>query len=512
MSPERKPIKKALLSLYYKEPALDLIKVLHSLGVELYASSGTYTWLKTQKIDAQEIKDISGYPTLLGGRVKTLHPKIFSGLLYRSHHKEDLHTLQEHHVPCFDMLIVSLYPFEKVWEEGVDEQRLIEKIDVGGVALLRAGAKNFQEIWTLCSEKQYESAKQYLLSNGASSSLSERRRGAAEAFAYTSHYDTTIFTYFNTPRILHTYRSSCQNTLSLRYGENPHQKGFFHGTLSKFFHLLQGKSLSYNNLLDLDTTCELLNTLKTERPCFVIVKHGNPCGASIANTLQEAYTKAYEGDNLSAFGGVFATNTPITQDIAQHMSEIFFEVLLAPGYSPESIEIFSKKPKRILVQYSQLPHSSYSFKSILHGVLEQEVDELGDERPEDWSSPTQCLPSQEVVRDCTFAYKVVKVCRSNAIVLAKEEQILGCGTGQTSRVDALWIAIQKAKRAGLSLKGAVMASEAFFPFADCVEIAHKAGIEGVIQPGGSQRDHLSVTYCDEHQIPMIFTGKRHFKH
>ena len=409
------------------------------------------------------------------------------------------------------MLVVNLYPFEEALRAGKDEEELIEKIDIGGVALLRASAKNFSEIWVISHPNQYQEAQQWLQTQGAITTLSIRRKAALRAFYNSTNYDSHIFSYFNSPPQLPVYVQSLSTHYELRYGENPHQRATFFGDLSQFFEILQGNVLSYNNLLDLDAALELLFHLGNKQATFVIVKHSNPCGVAVDSVPKCAYEKAYTTDSLSAFGGVFATNRTLSPDIAKHMAAHFFELILAPDFSREALRIFAPYKKRKVLRLRKQPKTTYNHRSALGGILEQETDTL-HRSTERWSVSTTHKPEATTMADLRFANIVVGCARSNAIVLARDGQVLGCGTGQTSRIDALRTAIEKAARAGLPLQGAVMASEAFFPFPDCVEIAHKAGIRAIIQPGGSKNDKLSIDYCEEHGLVMVLTQQRHFKH
>lgn len=506
-----KPIRSCLLAVYNKKGLQPLAQKLQDLHVKLYATVGTCAYLQEANISATEIDQLTQYPEMLGGRVKTLHPKIFGGLLYRSQAPEDLSVLKKYQIPRFDMLIVNLYPFEAALQAGEAEEALIEKIDIGGVALLRAGAKNFKDIWVLSSPEQYAQAQTWLERQGATSTLSTRRQAALEAFHLSSHYDTQIFSYFNRPASLPVYKQSLSQHHPLRYGENPHQKANFYGSLSQTLDLYQGPALSYNNVLDIEAAFDLLRALGNQKAAFVIIKHSNPCGVGVDHRAEEAYQKAYASDSLSAFGGVFASNRPLHKTIAAHMSSLFFEAILAPDFSTEALHIFSKQKNRRVLRYYQLPAPLQSYRSALGGMLEQETDLLASTKKH-WEVPTSAKPKAACLEDLQFAYAIVACARSNAIALAKAGQLLGCGTGQTSRIDALHIAIEKAKRAGLPLQGAVMASEAFFPFPDCVEIAHQAGIKAVIQPGGSKNDKLSINYCEEQGLSMTLTHQRHFKH
>ena len=506
-----KQLRSCLLAVYDKTGLQPLAATLHGLGVKLYATSGTCAYLMERKVAATDVSSLTQYPELLGGRVKTLHPKVFGGLLYRSQEASDRAALQAYDIPRFDMLVVNLYPFEAALQAGEDEAALIEQIDIGGVALLRAAAKNFAEIWVLSSPTQYKEAQHWLEKQGAVTTLPRRRLAALRAFHCSVHYDSQIFDYFNSPPQLPVYVQSINTRVPLRYGENPHQRAAFYGNLDQNVELYQGKSLSYNNLLDVDAALELLRHLGDEKAAFVVIKHSNPCGVAIDSLPERAFEKAYSSDSLSAFGGVFATNRPLSAAVAQRMTAFFFEVLVAPDFSPEALHIFDKYKNRRLLRLHQQPNRAYSYRSALDGMLEQEMDPPV-RSTEHWSIPTTHKPDTMAMADLHFAHAVVACARSNAIVLARGGQLMGCGAGQTSRIDALQLAIEKAQRAKLSLQGAVMASEAFFPFADCVEVAHRAGIRAIIQPGGSKNDNLSIEYCETHGLVMVLTRKRHFRH
>ena len=507
----RRELCNCLIATYSKENLQPLVEQLHGLGLSLYASAGTSAYLKGLQIPSTEISELTQYPELLGGRVKTLHPKVFGGLLYRSEEPEDLHSLEKYEIPRFDLLIVDLYPFEAAVQQQEEEDSLIEKIDIGGVALLRAAAKNFHDIWVISSAHQYEEAREWLSREGALSTLEQRRSFALEAFRLSAHYDTQIFSYFNRSKAHKTYQRSILSHYPLRYGENSHQQASFYGPLDRILHQQSGQALSYNNLLDIDAAFDLLRALSSDQALFVMLKHGNPCGVGLDEEPLRAYQKAYATDRLSAFGGVFATNRRVDREIAAQLSAIFFEVILAPELTREALDILSQKKKLRILQYTQLPSPRHTYRSALGGMLEQTSD-LPLEDEASWEVVTSCHPTSAQYSSLRLAYGVVSCARSNAIVLAKDGQLLGCGAGQTSRIDALEMAIQKARRGEHDLEGAVMASEAFFPFPDCVEMAHQVGISAVIQPGGSMNDHLSVDFCETHHIPLVLSRRRHFRH
>ena len=501
-------IKNALISVYYKDGLAPVIKELKALGVKIYSTGGTQEFIEQLGATVTPVESLTSYPSILGGRVKTLHPKIFGGILSRRELASDLSQLEEYDIPEIDLVIVDLYPFEETVKSGAEEQAIIEKIDIGGISLIRAAAKNFKDVIIVPSKAQYENLLQILTTGKGASTLQQRRALAAAAFNVSSHYDSAIFNYFNkdtTP----TFKHSIQTSKTLRYGENPHQQGVFYGNLDEIFTQLNGKELSYNNLLDVDAAVSLIAEFSDTT--FAILKHNNACGLATRKKLVEAYAGALAGDPTSAFGGVLITNTPIDLETAQEVHKLFFEVIIAPAYNEQALELFKSKPNRIILQQKQTKVSSRSFRTLLNGVIEQDKD-LKTEALNDLQTVTKVAPSDSEKLDLIFANKIVKHTKSNTIVLAKNNQLLASGVGQTSRVDALKQAIVKAETFGFNLKGAVMASDAFFPFPDCVEIAHKAGVSAVIQPGGSIKDKDSIAYCDANGLSMVMTGTRHFKH
>lgn len=502
-----KPIQNALISVFHKDGLVPIVEKLHAMGTEIYSTGGTHDFIESLGIRAKKIEDLTGYPSILGGRVKTLHPKVFGGILHRGNVSQDQETLRTYDIPRFDMVIVDLYPFESTVAGGGSEDEIIEKIDIGGISLIRAASKNFHDVWVVPSMKYYNEVLTLLDKGG--SDLQDRKRFAAYGFAVSSHYDTAIFHYFNEKESLPFFRESYDTTFALRYGENPHQKAVFAGDLSKHFTQLHGKEISYNNLLDIDSALRLIHDF--EAPTFAIIKHNNACGAATRRSLKQAYTDALAGDPVSAFGGILVGNRPIDAETASEMNKLFMEVCIAPDYSPEALDLlFSKKNRIILKTHPQtLPRKQY--KSVLNGVLWQDSDTVSEDLSLMTGVTDTALTDQQA-KDLVFANKLVKHTKSNAIVLAKNEQLLGTGTGQTSRVDALKQAIAKAESFGFDLSGAVMASDAFFPFPDCVEIAHRAGITAVIHPGGSIRDQESIDFCNNHHMAMVITGNRHFKH
>lgn len=510
MTNEKKQIKRALISVYHKEGLLeDIIKTLHSEGVQLLSTGGTQTYIESLGIPCEAVEHLTGYPSILGGRVKTLHPKIFGGILARREHDEDIRQLSEYEIPTIDLVIVDLYPFEETVAAGADEAAAIEKIDIGGISLIRAAAKNFRDVTIIASEAQYERLLTLLKKNGAQTTLAERRDFAREAFAVSSGYDVAIYHYFDTGD--HTaFRAAADNALPLRYGENPHQRGTFYGRFNKLFTRLHGKQISYNNLLDIDAAVALIDEF--DEPTFAILKHNNACGVASRPTMLEAWKDALAGDPVSAFGGVLVANRTIDVDAAGEIDRIFFEVIIAPGYTKDALFVLRKKKNRIILQrWPGKAAQSSSFRSLLNGVLVQDRD-TSIQTADDLQPMTESHPTESEIADMLFANKIVKHSKSNAITLAKNKQLCANGVGQMSRVDALKQAIEKAHTFGFDLNGAVMASDAFFPFPDCVKAAGEAGITAVIQPGGSVNDELSVDYCNAHHISMVKTGTRHFKH
>lgn len=502
------PVRSALISLFYKEPAESLIAKLASSGVKIYSTGGTLDFIRNMGYQATPVEELTQYPSVFGGRVKTLHPKVFGGILYRRENQGDLQELQQYDIPPIDLVMVDLYPFEETVSKGAAQEQIIEKIDIGGISLIRAAAKNFAHTWVIASSEMYEQALQMLDSQGMQTTLEQRKQFAAHAFGVSSHYDTAIFSYLS-PDNPHTFKKSIHSHRELRYGENPHQKGYFYGELGDIFTQLHGKELSYNNLLDIDGAVALINEF--EEPTFAIIKHTNACGVASRPTIRQAYLDALASDPVSAFGGILIANRNIDADTAYHINELFFEVILAPDYQDEALEILKQKKNRIILKTKELPAAQWHFRSCLNGVLAQ-TSNSAKTLPESWKVVTEKAPGEKAVEDMLFANKIIKHIKSNAIVLAANKQLLASGTGQTSRVDALKQAIVKAGEFNHLLKGSVMASDAFFPFADCVEIAHQAGIAAVIQPGGSVRDNDSVQYCNDNSMTMVMTAIRHFKH
>lgn len=505
-----KKITSALISVFDKSGLEPIIKALHAQNVTIYSTGGTQSFIESLDVPVQRVEDLTSYPSILGGRVKTLHPKIFGGILNRRDLHEDQAQIAEYEIPEIDLVIVDLYPFEATVASGAEETEIIEKIDIGGISLIRAAAKNFKDVVIIPSQSQYAEFLEILENGNGYTTLEQRKSFSRDAFNVSSHYDTHIFNYFNQGE-KELFKQSIQQSQILRYGENPHQKGIFHGDLDAMFDKLHGKELSYNNLLDVDAAVNLMSEFKNEAPTFAILKHNNPCGLAIRPTLKEAYVATLASDPVSAFGGILIANTTIDMATATEINELFCEVVIAPSFDADALELLKSKKNRIILVQKEVELPKRQFRTILNGVLEQDKD-LITETKENLESRTKLTPSESEINDLLFANKIVKHVKSNTIVLAKDNQLLACGTGQTSRVDALSQAIHKAQSFGFDLKGAVMSSDAFFPFPDCVEIADKAGITSVIQPGGSIKDELSINYCDEHQMSMVFTGNRHFKH
>jgi len=503
-----KKISSALISVFYKDRLDEIVRLLHDLGIKIYSTGGTFDFINNLGIKAESVESLTSYPSILGGRVKTLHPKVFGGILARRENKSDLHHLKEYEIPEIDLVIVDLYPFEKTVSSTTNEQEIIEKIDIGGISLIRAAAKNFNDVLIVPSVHQYDELIMLLKEKKGYSDLDDRKRFATKAFYVSSHYDTAIFNYFN-PEKDNVFMQSIDSSTVLRYGENPHQSGFYYGNMDEIFEQLHGKTISYNNIGDLDSAINLINEF--DETTFAILKHTNACGIASRSRLLDAWKDALAGDPVSAFGGVLVTNAKIDFETAKAVNELFFEIILAPDYDEKGLEVLKTKKNRIILCKKAYQFPSKQFRSALNGVLEQDKDGK-TETQTDLNVVTKISPNEYEKTDLLFANKVVKHTKSNAIVLVKNKQLCASGTGQTSRVDALKQSISKANEFGFDLKGAVMASDAFFPFADSVGLAHKAGITAVIQPGGSVRDQDSIDYCNEHQMSMVFTGFRHFKH
>lgn len=503
-----KKINNALISVYSKDGLVPVLNKLNELGIEMYSTGGTHRFIEEQGFNAQTIESLTSYPSILGGRVKTLHPKVFGGILARRENAEDKQQLAQYDIPSFDVIIVDLYPFEETLLTTDSSSEIIEKIDIGGISLIRAAAKNFQDVLVIPSSNLYGELLNVLESKNGSTDLEDRKYFAAQAFNISSHYDTSIFNWIN-PGSIKTFKQSQGNENVLRYGENPHQEGLFFGKLDEVFEQLHGKAISYNNLLDLDAAINLIEDF--DETTFAVIKHNNACGLASRNDLLQAWVDALAGDPVSAFGGVLVTNKVIDKATADEINKIFFEIILAPGYDKDALEVLTTKKNRIILKKKSYGFPEKQFRSLLNGVLTQDKDTT-TETAADLKCVTETAPSKQETEDLLFANKLVKHTKSNTIVLAKNKQLVGSGTGQTSRIDALKQAIEKAHNFELDLDGAVMASDAFFPFGDSVGIANKAGVTAVVQPGGSIRDKDSIAYCNEHNMAMVFTGIRHFKH
>lgn len=510
MSQEVKKIKTALVSVFHKDGLDEILAMLHADGVKFLSTGGTRSFIESLGYECDAVEDLTGYPSILGGRVKTLHPKVFGGILNRRDMEGDQQQIAQYEIPEIDLVIVDLYPFVDTVKSGADNAAIIEKIDIGGISLIRAAAKNYNDVAIVASKQQYPIIADMLREHGATTTLAERRLLAREAFGVSSGYDTAIFNYFDGEEGPTAMRVALDGEKKMRYGENPHQRGFFFGDFDAMFNQLHGKEISYNNLLDIDAAVNLISEFDAE-PAVAILKHNNACGLAQRPTVKQAWTDALAGDPVSAFGGVIITNTPVDAETAEEMNKIFFEVVIAPAYSDEALTILEQKKNRIILVQKQPLDTTRQFRSVLNGALMQERD-TKMVTPDELAVVTKRVPTAEQIADMIFANKIVKQSKSNAIVLARGGQLLASGVGQTSRVDALKQAIAKARSFGFDLKGAAMASDAFFPFADCVEIAHEAGIEAVIHPGGSIRDNDSIEYCDAHDMTMVKTGFRHFKH
>lgn len=506
---DTKKIKTALISVFYKDGLDEILELLNKDNVEFLSTGGTKSFIESLGYKCQAVEDLTGYPSILGGRVKTLHPKIFGGILNRRDNETDRQQVNQYAIPAIDLVIVDLYPFVETIASGANDAEIIEKIDIGGISLIRAAAKNYKDVIIVASKAQYNALADLLKDNGAQSDIEERRWFAKEAFSVSSAYDSAIFNYFDGNEQQSALRIAIDNVKPMRYGENPHQKGSFFGDFDKMFSQLHGKEISYNNLLDIDAAVSLISEFN--ETTFAILKHNNACGIASRTSLLDAWKDALAGDPVSAFGGVLITNAPVDAATAEEINKIFFEVIIAPSYNDDALDILKQKKNRIILAQHCKNEAKVQFRSILNGALVQERD-LKNESSEDLTQVTNRAVNPEQIDDLLFANKIVKNSKSNAIVLAKGKQLYASGIGQTSRVDALKQAIEKAQSFGFDLNGAVMASDAFFPFPDCVEIAHKAGINAVIQPGGSVRDNESIDYCNKNNIAMVTTGIRHFKH
>tara|TARA_R110000796_G_scaffold250788_4_gene380784 strand:- start:159478 stop:161010 length:1533 start_codon:yes stop_codon:yes gene_type:complete len=501
----------ALISVFHKDGLEPIVKKFQELGITIYSTGGTEKFVKDLGIDVVPVEDVTSYPSILGGRVKTLHPKVFGGILNRQDNENDQKQLAEYEIPQIDIVIVDLYPFEKTVASGASEQDIIEKIDIGGISLIRAAAKNFKDVLCVSSMEDYAEVLALISANNGTTTLEDRKRFAGKSFNVSSHYDTAIFNYFNKNQEEAVLKISETKGQVLRYGENPHQKGFFYGDFDAMFTKLHGKELSYNNLLDVDAAVNLMGEFKNDEPTFAILKHNNACGLASRSTLHQAYVDALAGDPVSAFGGVLISNKEIDKATAEEIHQLFCEVVIAPSYSTDALEILQGKKNRIILIQNDVVLPETLVRTCLNGILVQDKDYITDAIA-DLKTATITSPTTQEVEDLIFASKLCKHTKSNTIVLAKNKQLCASGTGQTSRVDALNQAIHKAQSFKFDLKGAVMASDAFFPFPDCVEIAHNSGISSVIQPGGSIKDQLSIDYCNKNGISMVMSGTRHFKH
>jgi len=509
---DSKTVKSALISVFSKEGLEPIVKKLDEQGVTIYSTGGTEKFITDLGIKVVPVEDITSYPSILGGRVKTLHPKVFGGILNRQNNESDVAEIAQYEIPQIDVVIVDLYPFEKTVASGASQQDIIEKIDIGGISLIRAAAKNFADVTCVASVDDYSEFLEIISANNGSISLKDRKRFAAKAFNVSSHYDTAIFNYFNSEEKEEVvYKASVTEGKTLRYGENPHQKGTFFGDFEAMFSKLHGKELSYNNLLDVDAAVNLMNEFKGEAPTFAVLKHNNACGLAQRDTVKQAYLDALAGDPVSAFGGVLISNTKIDVATAEEIHKLFCEVVIAPEFDAEALTILQGKKNRILLVQNDIELPTEQVRTCLNGVLVQDKDHITDAE-KDLKTVTTKEPTTQEIKDLLFASKICKHTKSNTIVFAKNNQLLASGTGQTSRVDALRQSVEKAQSFNFDLKGAVMASDAFFPFPDCVELADKAGITAVIQPGGSIKDQLSIDYCNENGLAMVMTGTRHFKH
>ncbi len=508
-----KPIKSALISVFSKDNLEPIIRKLNELGVTIYSTGGTEAFIKKHGIPVTAVEEITSYPSILDGRVKTLHPKVFGGILAR---REDSHLAQldNYEIPEIDLVIVDLYPFEETVANTSEESEIIEKIDIGGISLIRAAAKNYKDVVVVPSRNEYAMLLELLEEKKGYTDRNDRKAFAHRAFKISAHYDTAISAYFNEeePRL----NLNGQPSRTLRYGENPHQQGRFYGDLEAMFDKLNGKKLSYNNLVDIDAAVSLMKEFKDDEPTFAVLKHTNACGTATRDTVLEAWKAALAGDPISAYGGILICNKEIDLATAKEIKKLFYEVLIAPSFEEKAIKVLSKKKNgenntRVLLKIKDFTVQNKLVKSVLNGVIEQDADSK-IEAAEDFKTATKRAPSSSEIEDLVFANRCVKHLKSNTIVLARGKQLLGMGCGQTSRIDALKQAIEKAKNFGFELEGAVMASDAFFPFPDCVEVAAAAGIKAVVQPGGSIRDELSINKCDELGLSMVLTGTRHFKH
>lgn len=504
-------IQSALISVFYKDGLEPIVKKLHEQGVTLYSTGGTQSFIEALGIPVIAVESVTDYPSIFGGRVKTLHPKVFGGILHRRNHEGDLAERDQYEIPPIDLVIVDLYPFEETVSSGAAEADVIEKIDIGGIALIRGAAKNFNDVVIVPSVQYYDHLLSLLEEQDGETTLEQRKLFATRAFEVSSHYDSAIFQYMNADEKVEVFKESLGPKKTLRYGENPHQRGAFYGDLKEYFDQLHGKEISYNNLIDIEAAVQLIGEFDDKEIAFAILKHNNACGMAVAPSVAEAYERAFTADTTSAFGGILISNQRVDLAAANKINELFFEILIAPEFDENALQILKQKKNRILLIQKQNWNREQTYRSMLNGVIVQDFDAKTDSK-EDLATVTVKRPTDSQISDLLFASKLCKHSKSNTIILAKDNQLLASGVGQTSRVDALEQAIAKAQKFGFSLDGAAMASDAFFPFPDCVEIAHAAGIAAVIQPGGSIKDQLSIDYCDANDMTMVFTGFRHFKH
>lgn len=503
-------INNALISVYDKGGLDEILSLLNQLNVSFISTGGTKKYIEKLGYECESVEDVTSYPPILGGRVKTLHPKIFGGILYRRENESDKKTVKSYDIPSIDLAIVDLYPFEKTIASKASHEEIIEKIDIGGISLIRAGAKNYKDVLLVASKKQYPALLNLLNEKKNFSELDDRKWFAKEAFGVSSAYDSAIFSYFADKDDMSSFRVVADEGKKLRYGENPHQAGYFYGDFNASFNQVHGKEISYNNLLDIESATELMADF--DETSIAVIKHNNACGMASRNNLLQAWKDALAGDPISAFGGVIIANRELDEEVAEEINKLFFEIIIAPSYSHEALEILKQKKNRIILEKKSTESKhNYKYRSLLNGVLAEQKN-TSVQTANDLKVVTNTTPTETEVEDLLFANKMVKHLKSNAIALVKNKQLIGIGTGQTSRVDALNQSIAKAKQMGLILEGAIMASDAFFPFPDCVEIAHNAGITAVIQPGGSIKDNESIDYCNQNNLAMVTTGIRHFKH
>jgi phosphoribosylaminoimidazolecarboxamide formyltransferase/IMP cyclohydrolase len=506
-----KKINSALISVYYKDGLEEIIQLLQKQGVTIYTTGGTQTFIESLGVLVEKVEDLTSYPSILDGRVKTLHPKIFGGILAKRD-DDHLSQLEKYEIPTIDLVVVDLYPFEETVANTSNEAEIIEKIDIGGISLIRAAAKNFNDVVVIPSQAQYNDLLAILKDSDGATTIEQRKYLAGQAFMVSSHYDTAIFNYVAANNVKSkVFKESILESEVLRYGENPHQNAAFYGDLSEIFEKLCGKELSYNNLVDIDAALQLMAEFKDEEPTFAILKHTNPCGVATRKTIAEAWDAALAADPISAFGGILISNTTVDLKAATEIDKIFYEVLVATDFTDEAIDLLKAKKNRVLLKLKKYPEVSKMYKNLLNGVIVQDADSK-TETTTDFEVKTKKSPSSGEMNDLVFALKCAKHLKSNTIVFVRDNQLLGMGCGQTSRIDACRHGIEKAKQYGFDLVDAVMASDAFFPFPDCVALVKQEGINAVVQPGGSLKDQLSIDYCDENGMSMVFTGIRHFKH